>query len=134
MKKKGAVALGLLFFSMLGFAVLQSCDKDTYCHVDVTVVDQTNRQRVPNALVMIYVNGSTVGDTGYTNSDGVYNTKLAAPGVFNVKAQKQVSDCVGHDVSEWYCHRDGTASVRLKEGETVASTVYLTADVTHDRR
>ena len=120
---------------MLGGALMQSCDKDTYNYLDVEVLDPTrNNAGVPHALVMIYADGSSVGDTGYTDSDGIYSTKFAAPGIFTIKAQLQVADTPSHPLDQWYCHRDGMSNAKLKVGETVGATVYLTSEVVHDRR
>lgn len=140
MKKKGLIALGVLFFSALGVISFQSCDKDTYSYLDVTVIDQSTGHVVPAAAVSISASGSTVGDFGYTDADGVYSTKFAAPAVFDINARMFIKETVTDTLSnparvrytDSYFHRDGASSIRLKESETVDATVYINGDMLSD--
>ena len=140
MKKKGLIALGVLFFSVLGVISFQSCDKDTYSYLDVTVIDQNTGRVVPAAAVAISAVGSTVGDFGYTDDEGVYSTKFAAPAVFDISARMFITEIITDTLpnptrvryTNSYFHRDGTSSIRLKESETVAATVYIDGDMLSD--
>lgn len=140
MKKKGLIAWGILLFSALGSIAFQSCDKDTYSYLDVTVIEPETRRAVPNAAVTISASGSTVGDFGYTNDEGVYSTKFAAPAVFDVNARMFIKETLVDSISDpatitytyRYYHRDGASSIRLKEGETVEATVYVNGDILPD--
>ena len=140
MKKKGLIAAGILFFSALGAISFQSCDKDTYSYLDVTVIEQETRHAVPHAAVTISASGSTVGDYGFTDDEGVFSTKFAAPAVFDVYARMfiveeiidSISDPSSYTYTYKYFHRDGASSIRLKEGETVEATVYINGDMIPD--
>lgn len=140
MKKKGLITVGILFFSALGSISFQSCDKDTYSYLDVTVIDQATDRTVPHAAVTISADGSTVGDFGYTNGEGVFSTKFAAPAVFDIDARMFIIETVVDSISDpssitythTYSHCDGASSVRLKEGETVDATVYINGDIIQD--
>ena len=140
MKKKGLITLGVLFFSALGAITFQACDKDTYSYLDVTVIDHDTRLAVPNAAVTISAAGSTVGDYGFTDGDGLFSTKFAAPAVFDIYARMfimetdidSISDPATITYTYRYYHRDGATSIRLKEGETVDATVYIIGDRVED--
>lgn len=140
MKKNGLTALGILLFSALGVIMLQSCDKDTYSYLDVTVIDQETGRVVPAAAVTISASGSTVGDHGFTGSDGVYSTKFSAPAVFDISARMFILESIIDTLpnparvryTNSYFHRDGSSSIRLKEGETVSATVYIDGDIISD--
>lgn len=133
MKKKGLFILGALFISILGIATLISCDKDTYSYLDVTVIDQLTGRKVPGARVEISATGSTMGTVGYTDESGVFSTKFAAPAVFDIKAQMTVIDTPAYPLYQWWLHRDGTSSIRLKDSETVEATVYIEEDIMYER-
>lgn len=132
MKKKGLLLGCALFISILGVATLISCDKDTYSYLDVTVIDQSTGRVVPSAYVEIGTTGSTVGASGYTNESGVFSTKFTAPAVFDIKAQIIIIDTPAYPLNQWHLHRDGISSVRLKESETVSTTVYIDEEVKID--
>lgn len=140
MKKKGLIAVGILFFSALGAITFQSCDKDTYSYLDVTVVEQATGHVVPHAAVTISASGSTVGDFGYTDDEGVFSTKFAAPAVFDINARMFIIETTVDSISDpstitytyKHFHSDGSSSIRLKEGETVESTVYINGDILLD--
>ncbi|KWW30613.1 MAG: hypothetical protein AUK63_831 [bacterium P3] len=132
MKKKGLIVSGVLFFSILGVGALHSCDKDTYSYLDVTVIDQSTGTAVPNAFVTVSANGSSVGAAGVTDEKGVFSTKFAAPAVFDIDARMTVIDTPAYPLEQWYLHRDGSSSVRLKDSETVSATVYIGETVTYE--
>lgn len=124
MKKKSILLTLALLISGLFVCTFtfSSCDKDTFCYVQVTVIDETNDTLVNNAYVKIDINGSSIWDEGYTNSKGVYNTHFAAPAIFNVNVKYIVNQESGE-------FRKGDTTIKLKEGETVTTTVYLKEQV-----
>lgn len=129
MKKKALLLAGALLFNTLGALVFTSCDKDTYSHLEVTVKDQLNNHTVPNAMVIINMDGGSIADTGYTNDDGVYKTEFAAPAVFNLYTKAFVIDTPAHPIDQYICYRTGSSSIRLKEGETVTAVIPLESTI-----
>lgn len=141
MKKKSLLLIGTLLISVLSTCLLTSCDKDTWCYIDVTVVDSKNNdQPAPGAWVKIqYVkeNASdpanpitgTVSDTGQCNEAGIYQTRFAAPAIFTVVARVDEPDTLNHR----FYYREGEKSIRLKEGETVTTTVKIIGEKTLGR-
>lgn len=133
MKKKTFHFFGILLISVLSTLTFSSCDKDTWCYIDVTVVDSKNNDMpAPGAWVKIqYVKTSaadtttevtgTISDTGQCNAQGVYSTKFAAPAIFTIKARIDEPDTLNN--RPYY--REGEKSIRLKEGETVTATVKV---------
>ena len=141
MKKKSFLLIGALLISALSTCLITSCDKDTWCYIDVTVVDSKNEDKpAPGAWVKIqYVNDNhsdpsnpvagTIADTGQCNESGVYQTRFAAPAIFTVVARIDEPDTLNHR----YYYRQGEKSIRLKESETVATTVRIIGDRTLGR-
>ncbi len=136
MKKKSLLLIGTLFISVLSTCLLSSCDKDTWCYIDVTVVDSRNEDKpAPGAWVKIQyvkenpsdpsnpITGNLV-DKGQCNEAGVYKTRFAAPAIFTVKARVDEPDTLNH--RSYY--REGEKSIRLKEGETVTTTVKIVGE------
>lgn len=134
MKKKGTFIAGILFISLLGGTIITSCDKDTRCGLKVKVVDPNTGAGVAGAQVNVNVKGGTIDTSGVTQADGIFATSFAAPAVFDIQAQLVIIDTEAYDPNQYFCHRDGTSSIRLKEGKTVDATVYLSADTIVDRR
>lgn len=136
MKKKTLPILGLLFISALSFLSFGSCEKDTHCYIEVTVLDsRKDNQPAPGAWVKIqYVKNSeddtnsnvvgTISDTGQCDQNGVYRTFFYAPAIFTIQARIDEPDPVNHK----FYYREGERTVRLKEGETVTSSVKVTSD------
>ncbi|MBQ0160724.1 MAG: hypothetical protein MJZ99_06300 [Bacteroidales bacterium] len=136
MKKKTLLFIGILLISALSTCLFSSCDKDTWCYIDVTVLDSKNNNApAAGAWVKIqYVkenesdpNNPTVGtiaDTGQCNSQGIYQTKFAAPAIFTVIARVDEPDTLNHK----FYYRQGEKSVRLKSGETVTTTVKVVSE------
>lgn len=129
MKKKSLRLAGLLLISALSLFSFVSCDKDTYCYLDVTVIDITNNKPIPNAVVKVDMNGSSIFDEGTTDANGQYSTKFAAPAIFNVVAKLYVPD--ENNPTVLY-YRQGVKSIRLKEGEHVETTVIVETDLHRD--
>ncbi len=141
MKKKSLFFIGTLLISALSTCLLTSCDKDTWCYIDVTVVDSKNDdQPASGAWVKIqYVKDNasdptnpitgSISDTGQCDASGVYQTRFAAPAIFTVVARVDEPDTLNHR----YYYREGEKSVRLKESETVATTVKIVGDRTLGR-
>ncbi|MBO7577141.1 MAG: hypothetical protein J6T03_06720 [Bacteroidales bacterium] len=141
MKKKSLSVFGFLLISLLSCTVFTSCDKDTWCYVDVTVLDaKNNNEPSPGAWVKIqYVKKNdanpqnnvvgTISDTGQCNANGIYQTKFAAPAIFTVTARIHEPDTL----NDKYYYREGEKTVRLKEGEAVPVTVKVTGPKTLGR-
>lgn len=125
MKKKRSFLFGILLISVLSTALLVSCDKDTWCYLEVAVKDIETQQPVEGAWVKIDMDGSTINDLGQTNSSGAYSTKFAAPAIFNITSRLDFVDTVNPTIK---FYREGVKSVRLKEGETVEATVIIESD------
>ena len=141
MKKKSLSVFGFLLISLLSCTVFTSCDKDTWCYVDVTVLDaKNNNEPSPGAWVKIqYVKKNdanpqnnvvgTISDTGQCNANGIYQTKFAAPAIFTVTARIHEPDTL----NDKYYYREGEKTVRLKEGEAFPVTVKVTGPKTLGR-
>ena len=136
MKKKCFTLFGLLLISALTTLFFTSCDKDTWCYIDVTVTDSKNDNApAPGAWVKIqYVKNNeadpqnsvvgTISDTGQCDNSGIYRTKFAAPAILTVTARIDEPDTLNHK----FYYREGEKSIRLKEGETVTTTVKVIGD------
>lgn len=141
MKKKVLSTIGILFISLLSTVAFTSCDKDTWCYLDVTVLDSRNNNLpASGAWVKVqYVKTNeadpqnnvvgTISDTGQCNVNGVYSTKFAAPAIFTVTARINEPDTLNNK----YYYREGERSVRLKPGEIVTTTVKVTGEKTLGR-
>ncbi|MCQ2295329.1 MAG: hypothetical protein MJZ67_06710 [Bacteroidales bacterium] len=133
MKKKSLFLIGTLLFSVLSSFLFTSCDKDTWCYLDVTVLDsQNNNAPAGGAWVKVqYVKANeadpnnpitgTIFDIGQCGADGVYRTKFAAPAIMTIEARIDEPDELNG--RPWY--RAGEQSIRLKSGETVTATVKV---------
>lgn len=141
MKKKILPLFGLLLISVLSTVAFSSCDKDTWCYLEVTVLDsKNNNQPAAGAWVKVqYVKYNeddpassvvgTISDTTQCDNSGVAKTKFAAPAIFTIMARIDEPDTLNHK----YYYRQGMRTVRLKEGEVVTSTVKVTGDKTLGR-
>ena len=136
MKKKSLSLIGILLISALSAIAFSACDKDTWCYLDVTVVDSKyDNAPAGGAWVKIqYVKKNesdpmnnivgTISDTGQCNANGIYKTKFYAPAIFTVQARIKEPDTLNN--KEYY--REGEKSIRLKEGEVVSTTVKIVGD------
>ena len=89
MKKKVLPFIGLLLISVLSATVLSSCDKDTWCYLEVTVLDSKNDNKpVPGAWIRVrYIKNNpdnpdnpvfgTIDTITQCDASGVARTKLA---------------------------------------------------------
>ncbi|MCQ2273402.1 MAG: hypothetical protein MJZ86_01265 [Bacteroidales bacterium] len=137
MKKKSLFLIGALLLSALSTMFFTSCDKDTWCYIDVTVLDPKNDNApAGGAWVKIqYVKENesdpnnpvtgTIADTGQCDSHGIYKTKFAAPAIFTIAARIDEPDTLNFN-KPYY--REGEKSIRLKEGETVYATVKVNGE------
>ena len=137
MKKKVLPFIGILFISLLSTVAFSSCDKDTWCYLDVTVLDSRNNNApAPGAWVKIqYVKTNeadpqnNISDTGQCDANGVYSTKFAAPAIFTVLARIDEPDTLNNK----FYYREGERSIRLKPSEVVTTTVKVTGEKTLGR-
>lgn len=123
MKKKSLSLIGILLFSALSCGIYTSCDEDTTSKLEVTVVDPLGKT-VPNTMVVIGAKGATIRDTGYTDGAGMYKTEFGAPAIFEVYSKLYIPDSTLNSLGI-LIYIDGTANVRLKEGESESVTVRL---------
>ncbi len=141
MKKKVLPFIGLLLISVLSATVLSSCDKDTWCYLEVTVLDsKKDNMPAPGAWIRVrYIKNNpdnpdnpvfgTIDTITQCDASGVARTKLAAPAIFTILARIDEPDTVNHK----FYYRQGERSVRLKPGEVVATSVKVTGDKTLGR-
>ena len=137
MKKKILPLFGLLLISVLSTVAFTSCDKDTWCYLEVTVLDsKNNNQPAAGAWVKVqYVKYNeddpassvvgTISDTTQCDNSGVAKTKFAAPAIFTIMARIDEPDTLNN---HRFYYREGEKSVRLKEGEIVTTTVKVISD------
>ena len=137
MKKKIFALASLLLIGGLSIFFFAACDKDTDCYVEITVVDEATKRPLPLIFVKIDSNESEYGDTtlssavnakGYTDAKGVFRATFSAPAIFNVYAVWETGQTEQYPDSVFYNYRDGKNTIRLREGETVKSTVILMSD------
>ena len=136
MKKKCLPLIGILLISALSAIAFSACDKDTFCYLDVTVVDSKyDNAPAGGAWVKVqYVKKNesdpmnnvvgTISDTGQCNANGIYKTKFATPAIFTITARVDEPDTLNHK----FYYREGEKSIRLKEGEVVTATVKIIGD------
>ena len=141
MKKKTLPFIGFLLISVLSTVAFSSCDKDTWCYLEVTVLDSKNNNLPsPGAWVKVqYVKNNendpqssvvgTIADTVQCDGSGIARTKFAAPAIMTIMARIDEPDTLNHK----FYYRQGERTVRLKEGEVITSTVKVTGDKTLGR-
>lgn len=118
--------LSVFFFS--------ACDKDTNCYVEVTVIDETTKLPVSGVFVKIDIDSSYINAQGYTDASGNFSTVFSAPAIFNVSAKYETGYDDTYTPDVFYCYRKGNNTIRLKEGETVKTTVNLEAEIIREYR
>ncbi|MDO4217872.1 MAG: hypothetical protein Q4D03_06850 [Bacteroidales bacterium] len=135
MKKKNLIfALALLIGGVSAALMMNACDKDTNCYVQVSVVDETSNKPLKNAFVKIDIDSSYVKAEGYTDVAGLFNATFTAPAIFNVNATYEDGYDSVYTRDTYICYRKGSNTVRLKEGDTVYSTVVITKDIYREYR
>lgn len=136
MKKKILVLTCLFLMGGLSICFFNSCDKDTTCRIKVSVIDEVSRAPLPGVFVRFLDIDTSFGNPqGITDMAGMFETEFKAPAILNVEAVYET----GYDDSiftrdRYYCHRDGSNTVRLKEGETVETTIVIEKEVKQDLR
>jgi len=125
MKKKNFILACLILMGGLSSFFFGSCDKDTNCYVEVTVIDEVTKKPVKNVFVKIDIDNSYVNAEGYTNAAGRFDAEFSAPALFNVSATYETGYDETYTPDAFYCYRKGNNTIRLKEGEVVKCTVIL---------
>lgn len=136
MKKKISLLATLFLMGGLSICFFDSCDKDTTCSVKISVLDEETRTPLSGVVVRFLDIDTSFGTAeGITDNAGVFATEFKAPAILNVEAIYET----GYDDSVftrelYYCHRDGSNTVRLKEGETVEATIVVESTIKQDLR
>lgn len=135
--KKKILALACLFLmGGLSICFFNSCDKDTTCKVKISVIDEETRAPMSGVFVKFLDIDTSFGiSEGITSVAGTFETEFKAPAILNVHATYET----GYDDSvftreRYYCYREGSNTVRLKEGETVEATIVVESDIKQDLR
>lgn len=122
MKKKHILFIGLLLISGLTITLVNACDKDTFCYLDVTVNDLSQNGAAPDSCwVLIYSDKGNITDTQLVLG-GANSYTFRAPAIFNVKVRTHVIDTM--NFKEYY-FRQGSKAIRLKEAERVSLNVKV---------
>ncbi len=130
--------LSLLVLALAGMmSLFVACDKDTDCYVTVDVIDivkvtdsvssHIDTLPVPGAFVKIDIDSSMVNSEGFTDETGTFRTVFAAPAIFNVAVKLTVA-LEEYSPDKFDIYRRGSGTIRLREGDTVFSTVILERD------
>ena len=135
MKKKILALACFVLIGGLSAFFFGACDKDTTCYVQITVVDEITKKPVSGAIVKILDVDTSFGNTyGITSANGVFETQFSAPAILNVTAEYETGYDDMYTPELFYCYRKGKNTIRLKEGETVTTTINLEKDVIRDQR
>ena len=135
MKKKISVLACLFLMGGLSICFFNSCDKDTTCRVKVSVVDEETRLPMSGVFVRFLDIDTIFGNPqGITDNLGIFETEFSAPAILNVEAVYETGYDSIFTPDRYYCHRDGSNTVRLKEGETVETIIVLESKIIQDLR
>jgi len=143
MKKKILTIAATLLIGGLSVFFFGACDKDTNCYVEITVVDEATKLPLNGVFVKIDSNVSDYGDTttssvvnatGFTDPMGIFRATFSAPAILNVYAVWETGYDSIYTPDLFYCYRDGKNNIKLKEGDTVRSTVVLLSKINHPNR
>lgn len=130
MKKKNLIlALALLIGGVSASLLMGACDRDTNCYVQVSVIDETTNKPLKGAFVKIDIDSSYVKAEGYSDAQGIFNATFTAPAIFNVNATYEDGYDEEYTRTNYYCYRKGSSNIRLKEGDTIYTTVLITSDI-----
>ncbi|MCQ2277905.1 MAG: hypothetical protein MJZ62_01270 [Bacteroidales bacterium] len=132
-KKLLAFACAILIGG-LSAILFTACDKDTNCYVQVKVVDETTKAPLKGAFVKIDIDSSFVSSEGHTDALGIFNTTFSAPAIFNVNVVYEDGYDDTYTRDQFYCYRKGSNTIRLKEGDTVYTTVNVEKTIYHETR
>lgn len=149
MKKTFVAFAFAVLISALSLVSFVSCDKDTDCGLKVEVLKKNTNEPVSDVQISIGHTGGTINASGTTDANGMFEATFHAPAIFDVYACKyeyatfydtfqvpyQYMDPTYGMVQGYrdsiYVHeerigkRTALTSVRLKDGETVETTLYL---------
>jgi hypothetical protein len=134
MKKKILAIVCLALIGGLSIFSISACDKDTNCYVQITVVDEVTHAPIPGVFVKIDIEDSYVNAQGLTNEAGRFDTVFSAPAIFNVAAIYETGYDSVYTRQNFFCYRKGNNTIRLKEGDTVYSTVNLESEIHREYR
>ena len=134
MKKKILTLVCLILIGGLSTLYFASCDKDTNCYVQITVVDEVTHAPIQGVFVKIDIENSYINAEGYTDAAGIFNATFAAPAIYNVAAKYETGYDETYTPELFYCYRKGNNTIRLKEGDTVYSTINLETEIQRDYR
>lgn len=133
MKKFFALAL-ISLIGGLSAIFFNACDKDTNCYVRVNVIDEVTNAPVGGAFVKIDIDSSYVKAEGITDAMGIFDATFDAPAIFNVNVTFETGYDDVYTPDIYYCYRKGSNTIRLKEGDTVYSTVVLEKTIHQEYR
>ena len=136
MKKKILALVSLLLMGGVSTYFFSSCDKDTTCYVKIIVNDEETKMPVQDVFVKILDIDTSYGNTeGTTDAAGMFETEFRAPAILNVNATLETGyDDTMYTREKFYCYRTGKNTIRLKEGETVESTIILESHIYRELR
>ena len=136
MKKKILTHVCLFLMSSLSVISFVACDKDTNCYVSITVIDEDTKAPVPNVFVKIDIDSSYICAKGNTDSKGTFDATFSAPAIFNVSATYENASMYDdvYTAEIFHCYRKGNNTIRLKEGDTVRTTVVLESTIIREYR
>ncbi|MBQ6236753.1 MAG: hypothetical protein IJK07_00910 [Bacteroidales bacterium] len=134
MKKKILTLVCLVLIGGLSIFSISACDKDTNCYVRVTVVDEVTHAPIKGVFVKIDIDSSYINAQGYTDASGNFDATFTAPAIFNVAAKYETGYDSVYTRELFFCYRKGNNTIRLKEGDTVFSTVNLETEIYRDYR
>jgi len=129
MKKKILTIVCIALIGGLSIFSIAACDKDTNCYVQVTVVDEVTHAPMKGVFVKIDIDNSYVNAEGYTDAAGRFDAVFTAPALFDVVATYETGYDSVYTPDLFYCYRKGKNTIRLKEGDTVFSTVNLESEI-----
>ena len=134
MKKKIFALVCLALIGGLSIFSISACDKDTNCYVQITVVDEVTHAPIKGVFVKIDIDDSYINAQGYTNAMGRFDTVFSAEAIFNVAAIYETGYDSIYKRENFFCYRKGNNTIRLKEGDTVYSTVNLESEIHREYR
>ena len=129
MKKKILSLVCLALIGGLSIFSIFACDKDTNCYVRITVVDEVTHAPMKGVFVKIDIDNSYINAEGLTDAAGNFDAVFTAPAIFNVAATYETGYDSIYKPELFYCYRKGNNTIRLKEGDTVFSTVNLESEI-----
>ncbi len=106
----------LVFFIIALFISIASCKKDTNCTAQIYVKTQADTNiTVPGAWVNIQKYVGEVGDSGFTDGNGMYTHVFPLEAIMDVKVTDNTTTTPRH----------GIGTIRLSAGKTTRLTVFV---------